>query len=438
MIPAEGGLLLPGLHDHHIHFRAYARSLDSIDCGPPAVNNRAELAALLREQDINATSDWIRGVGYHESVAGEIDRAWLDTFVTRHPIRIQHRSGRLWIMNSRAVGILVSRASAQDRQLEGSTEGRFFDQDNTLGLLIGHQESDVRRASRQLAALGITGFTDMTPSNDTHTMADFAAWQTSGHLLQRVRVAGGPSLSAATRSGGLCIGETKFHLHDHALPTFEDYTARIRRSHADGRAIAVHCVTELALVYTIAALRETGVIPGDRIEHAALTPPALLPALRELGLLVVTQPHFITQRGDQYRTDVPEEEHDWLYRCASFTAHAVNLAAGSDAPFGSPDPWAAMHSAISRRTASGEILGASEALVPEAALDLFLGSLASPASARQIAVGSAADLCLLDRPWSRFRQSLILPVSVTSGAAALRATLCGGRLIHDRVDQSPG
>jgi len=434
VLSAAGGLLLPGLHDHHIHFRAFARSLDSTACGPPAVKSQAELAALLRELDVDAANDWIRGVGYHESVAGDIDRAWLDRFVTRHPIRIQHRSGRLWVMNSRAVEILASRAVARNQVLEGLADGRFFDQDVVLGHLIGHQEGNLHRASRQLAALGITGFTDMTPANNTQSMADFAAWQTSGHLLQQVRVAGGASLSAAAQSGGVRIGETKFHLHDHALPAFDDYKEQIRRSHQAGRTVAVHCVTELALVFTLSALRETGVMPGDRIEHASLTPPALLPELHDLGLLVVTQPDFIAQRGDQYRIDVPATEHDWLYRCASFVNHAIELAAGSDAPFGSPDPWAAMHAAVSRRTVSGEILGASEALTPEAALDLFLGSLESPASSRQIGVGAEASLCLLDRPWLKLRQNLI---ATASGASAVRATICGGQLIYDRVDQSP-
>lgn len=435
MLHAGGGLLLPGLNDHHIHFRAFARSLDSIHCGPPAVGTTADLEALLREQDTDAEPTWIRGVGYHECVAGEINRAWLDRLVRQRPIRIQHRSGRLWIMNSRAVELLVSRADAFGHLLEGAEDGRFFDQDVFIGQLIGHQEGDLHRASRHLARFGVTGFTDMTPANDPRSIDDFAAWQASGDLLQQVLLAGQAELGSTTATHDVRIGPTKFHLHDHSLPAFDEFVLQIRRSHEDGRVIAVHTVTELALVYTLAALREAGVLPGDRIEHASVTPPSALPELRDLGLLVVTQPNFIAERGDQYRLDIPAEQHDWLYRCASIAANSIGLAAGSDAPFGSPDPWAAMHSAVSRRTASSAVLGPNEALSPEAALNLFLGSMEKPALPRSLSIGAAADLCLLDRPWKVLRQNL---TSVTAVAPAVRATLCRGRLIYDRVDQTPG
>ena len=46
---------------------------------------------------------WIRGVGYFESVAGELDRARLDRLAPARPLRIQHRSGALWMLNSAAV-----------------------------------------------------------------------------------------------------------------------------------------------------------------------------------------------------------------------------------------------------------------------------------------------------------------------------------------------
>ncbi|MGL4565437.1 MAG: hypothetical protein ACRCVD_09085, partial [Halioglobus sp.] len=48
-IDAGGGLLLPGLQDHHIHRLARAASLDSVRCGPPDISGVDELAALLRD-----------------------------------------------------------------------------------------------------------------------------------------------------------------------------------------------------------------------------------------------------------------------------------------------------------------------------------------------------------------------------------------------------
>ena len=93
VLDAEGGAVLPGLHDHHIHLLSYAASLNSLCCGPPEVQNEADLLAALKGDD---SRGWLRGRGYHESVAGPIDRHWLDCQLPDRPARIQHRSGRLW------------------------------------------------------------------------------------------------------------------------------------------------------------------------------------------------------------------------------------------------------------------------------------------------------------------------------------------------------
>ena len=60
-----------------------------------------------------------------------------------------------------------------------------------------------------------------------------------------------------------------------------------------------------------------------------------------------------------------------------------------------------------RKTAGGRVIGADEALTPEQALALFTSPPEDPGgSPRNIAVGEAADLCLLDRGWSRARELL--------------------------------
>jgi predicted amidohydrolase YtcJ len=103
----------------------------------------------------------------------------------------------------------------------------------------------------------------------------------------------------------------------------------------------------------------------------------------------------------------------------------VPLAAGSDAPYGSPDPWRGIAAAVSRASASGATLAPDEALAPEQALALYLAPLGDPGgAARRIAVGAPADLCLLDRPWRDARERL--------ASADVRATWSAGRLVWQR------
>ena len=158
----------------------------------------------------------------------------------------------------------------------------------------------------------------------------------------------------------------------------------------------MHCVTRAALVLALAAWEEAGAVPGDRIEHGAVVPVDLVGRVRELGLTVVTQPGFVAERGDEYLADVDADDRPHLWRCGSLLAAGVPVGAGTDAPFGSPDPWVAVAAAIDRHTATGRVLGVGERVRGPVALGLFLAPLSAPGGApRRIAVGAAADLCVL-------------------------------------------
>ena len=395
-IDAHGAAVLPGLHDHHLHLFSYAAARSSLVCGPPEIDSER---ALIETLNGAPGLGWLRGVAYHDSVAGALDRAWLDEHGPDRPVRIQHRSGRLWVLNSAAMRLL---------DLTEPADGRLLDQD---ALLRGHTPPpDVASACQALAEYGVTGFTDMTPSNDADTAQVFRKMAPP----QIVRLAG-------TLQAG--FGWRKFHLHDHDLPEFPGFCEEIRQSHAMRIPIAVHCVTEVSLVFTLAALREVGTLPGDRIEHASVVPEAIVEQLVEAGVGVVTQPHFVAERGDTYIAEMPADTHATLYRCASLQASGVPLAAGSDTPFGDANPWRAMQAAVHRKTANGQTLGPAERLEPEAALALFTGHVDAPFAPRRIRAGEPADLCVLDRPWSRARSDL--------AAVRVRATVAGGRLIHD-------
>ena len=88
-LDAAGGALLPGLHDHHLHLFALAAAGASVRCGPPAVRDRAALARALHAA--RPAAGWIRGIGYHEAVAGDLDRRALDDFL-QGPVRTTQRA----------------------------------------------------------------------------------------------------------------------------------------------------------------------------------------------------------------------------------------------------------------------------------------------------------------------------------------------------------
>ena len=410
MIEAEGGALLPSLNDHHVHLYAFAAAQASVVCGPPRIRDEH----ALRQRIIAAAAalddgDWVRGISYHESVAGEIDRDWLDAVVSDHPVRVQHRSGRLWILNSSALEIIKADAdlSAPLERMDGRATGRLYDNDAWLRGRMSATRPSLHNVSRLFARYGITGLTDTSHNNGPAELSLFSEAIARGELLQDVRVMGAASLVETLSLQGAVRGEHKFHLHDHELPEFDELCASIRRSHDRGRAVAFHSVTRTDLVFALAALREVGSIKGDRIEHGAIVPPELLNDIRELGLIVVTQPHFIAERGDAYLRDVAVEDQPWLYRLRGFLDAGVPLAAGSDVPYGDANPWLSMQAAVNRQSENGVVMTQAESLTPEQALALFLSPLDAPGSApRRVAVGEPADLCLLATPWRNARNDL--------------------------------
>ncbi|HMN47048.1 MAG TPA: amidohydrolase family protein [Povalibacter sp.] len=422
VIDAAGGLLLPGLHDHHIHVAALAASLTSVRCGPPDVNDAEAFAARLR----TSGTGWLRGIGYHESIAGMLDAATLDRFVTQRPVRLQHRSGRMWFFNSAGLELLLSHGDAPPglERIDGRYTGRLFDEDAWLRRTLGSSPPSFAPVGSALARVGVTGLTEISPTNDAAMGRHFMHETRSGALPQRVLLAGSLSLSHGDTGGKVQLGPAKLHLHEANLPDLDTATQFIRHAHDADRGVAIHCATEVELVYALAALRDAGVKSGDRIEHASVAPDDAIEEIARLNLAVVTQPHFIRERGDAYRTDVEAASQRLLYRQRAFLDAGVTLAGGSDAPFGHYDPWAAMAAAVDRRTQQGAIIGASEALAPEEALDLFLRVPDALDRRRTIAVGVVADLCLLDRPWSRARSAL--------SSACVRATFVGGVRVFER------
>jgi len=417
-LDAAGGLILPGLHDHHVHLRAAAAALASVEVGPPTVRDQDGLAQALDRPG----SDWIRAVGYHDSVAGPLDRYVLDRLSPGRPVRVQHRSGALWILNSAgldALGAVLPEHAGVERDREGQPTGRLFRMDTWLAGQIPPAAIDLVEVGARAARVGVTGFTEAGPEPTPATVRWLAEQRASGCLVQRLVVMSPTDRAVDT---GLAWGPAKFLLDDDRLLGLEELARRFGRMHRQGRPVAVHCVTRAQLFLTLAALGESGPRAGDRIEHGSLIPQEAVAEIARLGLAVVTNPGFVLQRGDQYRSDVEPADRAHLYRARSLLEAGIPVAAGTDAPFGPADPWMALRAAVDRRSADGRSLGPEEAVEAQTAVGLFLADPLNLRRPRRIEVGGPADLFVLSCP---------LTEAITTGSGeAVTATVIGGRIVH--------
>ncbi|TAK99787.1 MAG: amidohydrolase [Rhodospirillaceae bacterium] len=394
MLDAKGGALLPGLIDHHIHLLATAAEANSL-----TVNTDTDFAAALRERDHTLAPDLdLRVTGYHDSFHGPLDAARLDALVSGRRVRVQYRTGSLWVLNSKALAVALRDGDIPDcveRNADGVPTGRIWRGDEWLRSRFSASPPSLAAIGRALARQGVTHVTDASASTSDETAALFASAMARNDLRQHLMLMSAYPLSRPANAPWR-LGPVKILLDDHALPPLETVMEIVADARRQKRCVAVHCVTAGELAMALAGFDAMGSQPGDRIEHGGIITSEAVAEIKRLDLTVVTQPGFIAERGDHYLREVEPSDHVNLYRCASLIAAGIKTGGSTDAPYTRPDIWAAIAAAIHRTTADGKVLGAGECLSPPRALALFQTDLADPGGTpRRIAVGAPADLALL-------------------------------------------
>ena len=148
-----GGTVLPGLHDHHVHVRSAAAAgfvLRRTAAGP---HQRSTGTTVVERHARPRRVDPCGRVSRSRSPV-TLDRPILMTVAYRHvPVRIQHRSGALWMLNSAALG-RVGMAEHPDGRLRSADPGWSTRCSGAKppGELSG-----------RITATGVTGVTDATP-----------------------------------------------------------------------------------------------------------------------------------------------------------------------------------------------------------------------------------------------------------------------------------
>ena len=377
ILDAAGGALIPSLRDDHVHLLATAARKRSVNCGPPEIEDANQLESKLR---LIEGTGWIRGTGYHESIAGDLTASLIDQWVDDRPVRIQHRSGRVWYFNS---------FGAKEMGLPPNSHGQLYRRDEQVFARVPVEHSlteELHEVSREMASCGVTHVTDATPSNDDQTLA----FLENRCPEIRVRAMGGPELSE---------GHRKIILDDYRLPDFQEFCDLIAESHRSHRPVAIHCVSKVEVVFAVSALNEVGSLVGDRLEHATELSSDIMHMVEALRLHVVPNPNFLYTRGDQYVRDNDPDVLNSLFPIRSILARGIPCSIGTDTPFGDADPWLAIKAATDRRTRGGAVIGSHEAIEPEEALVLFT-------CGAEIQVGSPANMVCLDKPWSAVRSRL--------------------------------
>jgi predicted amidohydrolase YtcJ len=482
----DGATIVPGFVDAHCHVSMLAYLLAGADCGPAAAPDIASILDRLAATPAGPDG-WVTGSGYAEyqlTDARHPTRADLDAAVFATPCVLYHRSLHLCVVNSAALDALGLTDASPDpprgwlgRDADGRLDGRLLESvmfdlmsanlRRTLDAMDAAARAElIRVAGAHLASLGITSCSDAAADAGAfmalreaerraalpvRVTAMFthpeAAWlleagMTTGFGSDRLRIGaiklfadGGMSSRTAAVEEPYLVppGDTGLLWYEPA-----ELAAVIRACDDGGFQVAVHAQGERGIRTTLDAFRDVcggGNPARHRIEHGGAFRSDLRELAADLGILVASQPGFISALGDGYLEALGPERCDYLYPYASLRDAGILVAGSSDAPVIDASPLLGMRDAVLRRTDGGDVIAPAEALTPSEALDLYTRDAAfaswSEAQVGALTTGRLADFVVLDGD----------PLEVDpEGVARLgvRVTVVGGQVVHGEVPAAVG
>lgn len=487
VVDAEGGLVMPGFNDAHMHLRDGAISLDRLDLFGittlDAVQQAiAEYAAARPDQPWVAGRGWL----YAAFPGGMPTREHLDAVVPHRPAYFECFDGHSAWANSRALeiaGVSAATADPPDGRIvrdaggrpTGALKERAAELVDRLVPVPDAAEMPglLERALLGAAALGITAVQDAWGRpEELRLLRELAA---GGRLPVRVRLAlemppwnGGTDFgrrlvelealraeepdTAHLRTGilksfldGVVEARTAYLLEPypgtnaHGDPRWADDELRdaVAVVHARGWQVELHAIGNAAVRQALDAYEALGAGEAaarrHRIEHIETIHPADLPRFPRLGVVASMQPmHAVPDASqvDVWSDALPAAVAASGWRLRSLLRAGATLAFGSDWPVVPIDPMLEMQAAVHRRAANGQPEGGwlpEEGISVADALTAATWGSAYAEHAEQerghLSPGALADLIVLDR-------DLLDEAPGAVAGSRVRLTVVGGRIAY--------
>jgi predicted amidohydrolase YtcJ len=383
VLELAGRSVTPGLVDPHNHLQVWGL-LQSwyFAMMPPEVRTMDDMRQKVAEVVAQTPAgEWVQG--YFLVIGDRLpNRHDIDPISPDHPVWLVQQGGHYGSANTLALQIAGITADMPDpvggvieRDAAGEPTGVFYNHRAMDVLRLqapipppSMARDNIRAAQPVFAAEGVTTFHDNNVRGLEPVNASFSADREGEMLirgqihytlewpgdvdraLNQIEYYEGNGFMRFAGFKFLLDGQFKMaYCHEPHngvrwdTPTWEPqrFKDAVRSLHDTGLQVCVHCAGDAAVDLTLDAFEEAMNAnprpdPRHRIEHCVITKPESTQRIKDLGVVVSTQPQFIRLGGDLLPGLLGEERALRAIATREWLDAGVMVALGSDAP---TTPW---------------------------------------------------------------------------------------------------
>ncbi|WP_210435343.1 amidohydrolase [Saccharopolyspora sp. ASAGF58] len=450
-IDGRGRVLIPGLHDAHGHFGQLGANVSQLNlAGTKSLQEAMQALKTFAAQ--HPERQWILGRGWNDVIWG-LGRlpsaADLDPVVPDRPVWLIRVDGHAGVANSAALRQVAVTRDTQTppggeivRGADGAPTGAFVDaaQDLVEQHLPKPTIEDIKQnflaAQRKLNEVGLTSVGDA--GTGAAELAVLHQLANSGELTIRTNSfltydafheLGAKARTDSVANDMLRVRTVKLYIDgalgshgaamlrpydddpgNSGLPQLDatELKSRVTQVMRDGFQVATHAIGDagnrMVLDAYEAAMAEVGGGMRHRIEHAQVLAVEDIPRLRARGIIASMQPVHATDDMNMAEKRVGHRRIAGAYAWRTMLDQGITIAAGSDFPVSSENPFDGLHAAVTRTDRDGQPVGGwypEQSMSPEEALRSFTLDAAFAAHQERVLgglePGKWADFVILDQ-----------------------------------------